>query len=145
MKVVFDPSGAVAAWVADRIPEVDEFGANKAFAVLRDDGAAAAGVVFHDWNPHAGVIEASAAADDRRWASRGVLQALFGYAFEGCGNQMVVCRTVNPVVVKLWRAFGAQEHVIPRLAGRDRAMTIMTLTDDAWRASKFMEGADGKT
>jgi hypothetical protein len=145
VKVVFDPSGAVAEWVAARIPEVDRFGANKAFAVMRSDGEPAAGVVFHDWNPLAGVIEASAAADDPRWATRGVLRTLFGYAYDECACQMVVCRTVNPVVVKLWRAFGADEHVIPRLAGRDRAMTIMTLTDDAWNASKFMEGANGKT
>ncbi|MFG6591284.1 hypothetical protein [Sulfitobacter sp. 1A12157] len=114
-----------------------DFGNCVTATVLTENDALAAIIVFHNYCPDAAVIEISAAAVTPRWAQRSVLREAFGYAFANC--QMVVSRTSaeNATVRKLWKAFGADEVVIPRLRGRDEAECIITLTDDAWAASKF--------
>ena len=136
-------SAETAAWVAQRVPGCER-GWDKCTAALvhSRDGKVAAGVVFHDWSPETGVIEVTAAAVNPRWAQRAVLRELFGYAFGFC--QMVVARTTNPRVVKLWRGFGADVFEVPRLGGRDRAMVLLTLTDDAWAANRLNGGTDGQ-
>lgn len=108
-------------------------------AVVTSDNDVAAVLIFHNWHPEAGVIEVSAVADNPQWAQRGVLKRAFGYLYDKLGCQMVVSRTdaANERVRRLWRAFGASEHIIPRLRGKDADEAILTLTDDAWRASRF--------
>lgn len=113
------------------------FGEARMAAVVDRAGNIAAGIVLHDWSPEAGTIEISAAALDRRWLTRGVAFDLFAYCFAFC--QAVVTRTTedNEPVRKIWRSLGAAEHVIPNLAGRDKALVIYVLTDAAWKASKW--------
>lgn len=98
-----------------------------------------AGVVFHNWCPESAVIELSCAADDRRWMTRRVMNAAFGYVFDGLGCQMAVARIheANEAARKLWRGLGAQEFIIPRLRGKDAAEVIYTLTREQWAASPF--------
>lgn len=104
----------------------------------------AAGVVFHDWNPEAGIIELSAACTTRRWLTRNVLWQMFSYPFIGCNCQMVVLRVSernetenHRGIQRISRAYGFQEHRIERLYGRDHAGILFTLTDDDWRANGF--------
>lgn len=130
----------VAAWVARRIPGCERgFGPSVSLGVLSKEKKLAGGLVFHNWHPECGVIEMSAASVDPRAWTRTVMKAAFGYAFEQIGCQMVVvrCDAENRRVRKFWRGLGADEYEIPRLRGRDKSEVIMTLTDDAWRASKF--------
>lgn len=89
-------------------------------------------------------MEVTAAAIDSRWASRTVLRQLFGYVFNAA--QLCVARTGtdNQRVRRLWKAFGAKEYIIPRLRGREASEAILTLTDDAWYASRFMRQANGQ-
>lgn len=142
MKVEWGLPAETAAWVASRVPGCARGWKDcQAALVLRDDGRVAAGVVFHDWSPETGVIEVSAASAYPGWAQRSVLAELFGYAFSFC--QMVVARTTSARVVKLWRGFGADAYEIPRLGGRETPMTLLTLTDDAWAASKLNGGPHG--
>lgn len=98
-----------------------------------------AGAVFHNWCPESAVIELSCAADDRRWMTRRVMNAAFGYVFDGLGCQMAVARIheANEAARKLWRGLGAQEFIIPRLRGKDAAEVIYTLTREQWAASPF--------
>ncbi len=112
-------------------------------AVVDNDGHMVAGVVFHNWNAESGVLEVSAASLSRKWATRGVLRDLFGYVFKHC--QACVARTAenNTTVRRLWKAFGAQEYIIPRLRGREASEAILLLTDDAWAKSKFMRPFNG--
>lgn len=114
--------------------------------VLRRDGVLAAGLVFHNWEPDAGVIEVSAAAADRRWLTRSVATFAMTYAFQGCACQMVMARysEKNTPARKIWVALGSDETRIPRLYGRHENGIVATLTDDAWRVSKFNEAAHGQ-
>lgn len=144
MRVVWGHDDLVAAWVAEELGG-RPFGEHRAAAVVDGDGNLAAGVVFHNWNPEAEVIEVSAAASDPRWATRAVLSELFGYVFAVA--QACVARTAedNARVRRLWKAFGAQEYVIPRLRGRTASEALLMLTDDAWAKSKFMRQTNGQT
>lgn len=101
-----------------------------------------AGLVFHNWSPEFGLIEVSAAADDPRWASRGNLQELFGYVFSVAQTCVARIHEDNERARRLWRSFGATEHLLPRLRGREASEAIMLLTDDAWAESKYMRQAN---
>ena len=138
----------VAAWVARRIPGCERgFGECQALGV-EHKGEIVAGLVFHNWEPESGVIEISAAATDPRWMTRTVIRTALDYAFSQAGCQMVVARqaVTNLAPRKAWKALGAKEYIIPRLRGRNEAGSLITLTDDAWNASRFnREVSHGKT
>lgn len=106
------------------------------------DGDTLAGcVIFHDWEPDAGIIEMSAAGRDRRWLTRRALDEMFNYPFREVGVQMVVTRVSasdrQAHLHRIFRAYGFKELVIPRLFGRDEDGLLFMLTDDDWKASKF--------
>jgi len=114
-----------------------DFGPCITACVLDRTNRVAAVLVFHNYAPEAGVIEVSAAAESAAWAQRGILREAFGYVFAHCQMAVARCAESNTRVRRLWAAFGADEVVIPRLRGRDEAECILTLTDDAWRLSRF--------
>jgi RimJ/RimL family protein N-acetyltransferase len=128
---------AVVAFVARLSGCRPDFGNCQTMAVLDRDGRLVAGLVFHNYSPEYRVIEVSAAATDKRWATRKVLNAACDYIFAHC--QMAVARThmENTATRRLWKALGAEEHILPRLRGRDASEAILLLTDDAWAQSKF--------
>lgn len=116
------------------------FGECQTACVVNGENHVVAGLIFHNYDPDSGVMEVSAAATSPLWPQRSVLKEAFGYIFDRAGCQMAVarCEQSNDRVRRLWKGFGAREHIIPRLRGRDAAEAILTLTDDAWSASKFM-------
>lgn len=136
MTPIFGHEEAVVPFVAAVAGLRPDFGNCRTLAVVSGDRLVA-GVVFHNWSPESGVIELTAASVDRRWATRGVMNAVFGYAFSFC--QAAVARTAedNMTVRKLWKAFGAVEYIIPRLRGRAASDAILVLTDDAWAVSRY--------
>lgn len=95
-----------------------------------------AGVIYHNMDPDAGVIEMSAGAVSRRWLQPHVIRAMFGLPFGLLGCQMVVLRVKadNVVMCSIARRFGFAEVEIPRLMGRGVAGVVFTMTDDAWMA-----------
>jgi RimJ/RimL family protein N-acetyltransferase len=109
-----------------------------AIAVLDGERLIAA-VVYKNWDRESGVIEMMTAAVDRRWLTRPVLRALFAYPFDQLGCQMCVLRIseCNAPMLRIAKAVGFKEFIIPRLRGRDEAEHILTLTDDDWRAGRF--------
>lgn len=131
----------LARWAADHIWEGgnQQFGECKTMGVVRDGNLIAA-MVFHNWNPECGVIEISGAGTDKRWLSRVTLRAMFAYPFEDIGCQMVVMRVSerNEALARMLTVYGFKSHRIPRLRGRDEDEIIFTLTDDDWRANRFM-------
>ena len=145
-----DIRGDLAAWCAAQIGFSRVWEHCKALAVF-DGSALIAVVIYHNWDPEAGVIEISAAATSKRWLTRKVLHEIFAYPFERLEYQMVVAR-VSPNnqtksgrgTTRIFRSFGFDEYRIPRLRGRDEDEIIFTLTDDQWR-SKTMEKACGKS
>lgn len=137
MKTLWAPW--VADWVAENIPNcVRGFGDCASMGVFKGEDLVA-GVVFHNWQPEEGTIEVSAASSNRAWATRDVMTEVFGYAFGVCQCQMVIAQQSidNTPARRLWLAIGGTEYVIPRLRGRFEDGSIITLTDDQWRHSKF--------
>lgn len=129
----------VAEWVAQRIPGCGSgFGNCQALGVIHK-GRLIAGVVFHNWNPEAQIIEVSGAADDPRWFTRSVINTALGYVFDRLGCQMLIARQRldNDRAREPWLAIGGEERAIPRLYGREIDGSIITLTEEAWRQSKF--------
>ncbi len=129
----------VMRWVADRIPHCAR-GWSKYTALSVRRGEIIGAVVYHDWNPEAGTIQMSAAGGDG-WLTRRVLQAMHQYPF-AIGCQMIVLQTAveNHVMRRIAKAYGYRETIIPRLMGRSADASILTLTDDDWRASRFYRG-----
>ena len=131
----------VAAWVAGRIPGCERgFGNCRALGVVSRNEMIA-GIVFHNWDPKAGVIEISGAATSPRWFCRRVINVALGYVFDGLNCQMLITRQApgNDRARGIWLALGGTEYLIPRLRGRDEAECFITLTEEAWRSSKFYQ------
>lgn len=110
-------------------------------AVL-DEGVVIAGVLYHHFSPQDGVMEMSAGSLDKRWLTRRVLKAMFAVPFDLFGCQMAVLRVSehNKPMLRIAKAYGFNEYIIPRLRGRDEAEHLLTLTDDGWRSNRFNKG-----
>ncbi|WP_437352689.1 GNAT family N-acetyltransferase [Neorhizobium petrolearium] len=133
---------AMVSYVDERIGNSGRgFGHCKTMGVF-ENGDVLGVIVFHNWNPESQVIEISAAADSPRWLRPTVLNRIFRYAFDDIGCQLVVARMSedNEHTQRIFRRYGFQRYLIPRLRGRDEDEWIFTLTDDAWRGGKFHRG-----
>lgn len=138
----------MAKFVADLIPQVREhgFGACRAIGVINSDGLLIGGMVFHHYWPEAGTIEFSGAALTPKWLTRSILDAMFGYAFDGVGVQMLVTRNsaANTRLHRQLTAYGFDRFDIPRMFGRDKDGVYWTLTEETFRAGRFrVRQADG--
>lgn len=128
-------NNAVASFVAGHIPGCERGWENFTSLGLADGSQLVAGVVFHNYNPEAGVVELSAASTSRRWLTRPMLKGMFGYPFNQLACQMVVLRVSerNAVMIAIAERFGFTAYRIPRLRGREEAEILFTLTDEDWR------------
>lgn len=99
-----------------------------------------AGVLYHNFDPDAGVIEMTAYSARRDWLTKDRLQSIMAYPFTGAGCRMVVARIAegNARARRIWRSFGAKEYLVPDLRRAGEAECIQTLAADDWRASRFM-------
>lgn len=143
MEVVWatDPSfnHAVKMWIETRIwDDGRELPPSVTMAVF-ENKTIQAGVAFHDFQPKAGVIEISAASENRRWLTRDVLKNIFNYVFIEARCQMCVARIDpdNTSLLRIFKAYGFNDIRIPRLLGRDKDQIILTLTEEDWAANKF--------
>lgn len=137
-----DPAlnAAVGAYVAATL-----FGDERGFqnytsmAVFDRHGAFMAGLIYHNFERRAGIIEISGASESRRWLPKPVAFAMHSYPFDQLGCQMIVMRVSehNAHLASILRRYGYDSVRIPRLRGRDEAEDIFTLTDDAWRSNGF--------
>lgn len=157
----------IVAWGTDSTPEIRDglvqfvgarvegghrgFGQCIAMGVIDGEKLVAA-LIFHDYNPESGVIEFTAASESKRWLSRPVLWAMFNYAFNQAGCQTVVmrCSEQNHMwngrgILRILKAYGFTETRIERLAGRDAALMIYTLTDTAWRRNGFHNAQEARS
>ncbi len=135
----------LARMVADRIwpGRGFDFGPCRAIAVIRGEHLAA-GLIYHNYDEDAGVLEISAAAWMKGWLTRSVLKVMYGFPFIDCGCQAVVCRVADADTAqhRMHKAHGAEHYRIPRLRGRDQAENIFVLTEEVWRANRFNRGHD---
>lgn len=139
---VYGYDAIVADFVAQLIPHCRRgFGPNvKAIGVVDHRGALIAGIVYHNWDPEAGIIEISGAAlPGQPWLSRETLKRMFQYPFLVCGCQMVVQRTPadDERLLYVLARYGYTFIPFPRLFGRHRDGVICHLTREAWENNKF--------
>lgn len=115
---------------------------NYASMAVLDDGVVIAGVLYNNYYPKQGVIELHAGSLSRRWLTRRVLYSMFSRVFDHFRCQLCVLRVSerNVGMLKIGKAYGFNEYVIPRLRGRDEAEHILTLSDDDWRSNRFHRG-----
>jgi len=142
MQYVYGHDEAVANFTAALIPHVGDrgFGPHiKAMGVIDEDGKLIAGVVFHNYDPDAGIIEISGAALDKRWITRETIARIYQYPFLFCGCQMVIQRVPadSENVLRILAAYGYTFIKIPRLFGRERDGVLCTLTYEDWIDNKF--------
>lgn len=130
----------LSSLVADRIwpTKGRTFGECRAIAILNDDQLAA-GLIYHNYDPDAHVIEISGAAWVKGWLTRSVLKAMYGYPFIDCGCQAVIQRVSDDDTAqhRMLKAYGAERYRIPRLRGENSAENIFLTTREAWAANKF--------
>ena len=141
LRYVYERDEAVANAVAQLVPNCERgFGRCKTIGVIDENGVLIAGVVFHNWQPEAGVIEMSAAAlPGKRWLTRETIQTMYGYVFDICECQLVLSLVPSDDdrTLRMLASGGYKFVRVDRLLGRDRDATICTLTEEAWRANRF--------
>jgi|SRR5262245_14803211 len=138
---VYRQDEVVAQFVAQLIPHCRErgFGRCKAIGVLDDDGRLLGGVVYHNWDPEAGVIEISGGATTPRWLTRETIARMYRYPFLEVGVQMIVQRTPadDERLLRQLAVYGYMFVRVPRMFGRDRDGVLCLLTREAWEGNRF--------
>lgn len=138
-----EPTERLAAMVADRIwpSKGHSFGPCRAIAIVEGDKLAA-GLIYHNYDPDAGVVEISAAAWVSGWLTRYVLKVMYDYPFNSVGCQAVVQRVSDEDTAqhRMLKVYGHERYRIPRLRGPNAAENIFVLTREAWAANRFNRG-----
>jgi hypothetical protein len=141
LRYVYGHDQVVSDFVARLIPHARRgFGPNaKAIGVIDERGVLIGGLVFHNYEPEAGIIELSGASITPRWFTRETLARMFQYPFLQVGVQMLVQRVPADDERQLRQlAQGNYAFIkIPRLFGRERDGVLCMLTREAWENSKF--------
>lgn len=127
----------VAKFVADLAPlERPLFvDGDRAFGILRADGALIAGVVFSQWKPAFRTLELSAAAVSSFCLSTGIVLALGDYAFRQLNAFRISARTgaSNDRAKKLLRHIGfTQEAVQGHYYGEGKHASCWRLIKPEW-------------
>jgi RimJ/RimL family protein N-acetyltransferase len=148
-----------AVWGSEREPELNAyltqwasvklFGHGRGFGPCTTmgvfDGPRLVGVmVYHGYEPAAGVIEISGVSEDKRWLTKPVLFSMFAYPFNQLKCQMVVMRVSEKNeqwngrgIKRILEAYGFTSLRIPRLYGRAEDGILFSLTQEVWETNCF--------
>lgn len=141
MDYLYNQDEAVADFVRQLIPSVRARGFSKCKTIgIIDGGLLIAGLVYHNYDPDAEIIEISGAAlPGEYWMTRETLKRMYQYPFLGCRCQMVINRVPaeDERQLRMLAAFGYSLILVPRGLGRDKDLVIATLTREEWEANKF--------
>lgn len=133
---VYGREDIIAPWVASMIPELrTSFGPCAAIGVVDDEGSIIAGAVYHDYMPHAGVVQMSVAAlPHSGWLTRETIRRCWSFPFQYLQCQMIIM--VVPYeqerILRQLAVGGFAFVQMPRLMGRNRHAVIATLTEEDW-------------
>lgn len=141
LRYVYGYDTLVSQFVASLIPHCRRgFGPNaKTIGVIDEQDRLIAGLVYHNYDPEAEIIEISGAATTARWLSRGMVARMHQYPFHQCGCQMVAMR-IPADNERLLRQLAVYDYVftkVGRLFGRERDGVLATLTFEDWAANRF--------
>src|SRR5262245_30460005 len=140
---VYGHDELVAHFVARMIPSCRDrgFGKCKAIGVVdTENNKLIAGIVFHNWQPEAGVIEMSVAAiPGTHWLTRETVQRMGEYAFLQAGAQMVLQLTPadDERTLRQLAVAGYLFVPIPPVPRRERECVNCLMTREAWEQCKF--------
>jgi hypothetical protein len=111
----------------------------KTIGVIDEEGKLIGGLVYHNYDPQAGIIEISGAATSKRWLSRRTIALMYQYPFLVCGCQMLYQRTPadNEKLLGQLAAYDYTFIKVPRMFGRQRDGVLCTLTYEAWCSNRF--------
>lgn len=130
----------LSRWVADIIwpGKGKDFGNCQAMAVLEDDQLIA-GMIYHNYEPDAAVVEISGAGTTKRWLTKETLRVMFQIPFVDWKCQAVVMRvsSQDKTLHSILKRYGFEHYQIPRLRGRNEPENVFLLTDDAWASNRF--------
>jgi len=143
LRYIYGHNEVVTQFVASLIPSCRERGLPKAsvsFGIIDEDGALIAGMVYHNYDPDAGVIEMSGAAlPGVQWLTRDTIRRMYQFPFLELNCQMVIMR-VRADDERLLRQLAALNYAfitLPRLFGRNADAVLCMLTREAWEENKF--------
>jgi hypothetical protein len=141
LNYVYGHDEVVARFVAQFIPRCRErgFGNCKAIGVL-DGEQLIAGLVYHNWEPEAGIIEMSGAAlPGKQWLTRGTIARMYQYPFHVAHCQMLVQRNAatDERLLRQLAVYGYTFIRVPRMLGRDQDGVLCLLTYEDWASNRF--------
>jgi hypothetical protein len=131
----------VANFVASLIPHCRRgFGPEaRTIGVLNEKNHLIAGLVYHNYDPEAEIIELSGASINPRWLTRQTIARMYQYPFLQCGCQMMIQRT--PIEnERLLRQLAVYDYTfikIPRMFGRGKDGVLCTITYEDWANNRF--------
>jgi RimJ/RimL family protein N-acetyltransferase len=131
----------ISKWVSEHIPHCHgrTFDHSKAIGVM-DDDRLIAGIIYHNWEPEAGIIEISTAAlPGSGWYTRETMAVMYQYPFHDLSLQMVIGRVKasDEALLRIMATIGYAFVLIPRFFGRHEDGVIATLTYEDWSTNKF--------
>lgn len=129
--LIYGHDRAIAEWVLERVPERPDFGPCVAIGVPnKDHTRLIAGVVYHFYQPHHGVIELSMAAESPMWARHDVISELLAYPFKqlGCYKVFTCTDIANEKALRVNYHIGfTREAVLAHQFGKNRHCVICRL------------------
>ena len=142
LEYLYGHNEAVAQFAAQLIPAFRGRGFERnarAIGVLKD-GVLIAGVVYHNYDPVAEIIEISGAAlPGHYWLTRDTIRRQYQYPFLQLGCQMVFQRNSarDERLLGMLAAYDYTLIRVPRMLGRDHDGVIATLTYEDWCNNRF--------
>ena len=143
-ELVFGRDAEVAGWVADRLPQVHDFGLCSAIGIA-SEGGLIAGCVYSDYRPVESNIQLSMAAVSPMWARGEVVTALLRYPFRQLGVWMIYTATApeNHRALRVNRHIGIKRKtMLPHHFGRKRHAVLCQMTEPEF--SKVYEAGNGR-
>jgi RimJ/RimL family protein N-acetyltransferase len=136
--LIFGKDEQVAAWVARQIPHVGAqgFGPCRAIAVAHD-GRPLAAIVYHDYQPEAGVCQISMASTSPLWAKPDTIRALLAVPFDQyrCFKVWTCIPADNERAIRFNVGIGmVREAVLRHQFGKKRHACIYGMTADEYAA-----------
>lgn len=140
MRYLIGQNAIVGPFVAAHIPHCRRGFGDKIMTLGVVDGERLiGGLVFHNHDPEAAIIEISGAAIDPRWLTRETLRLMHYYPFVDCKCQLAVMRVPadNERLLRQLAMLGYEFTLLRRLFGRERDGVLAALTQETWHAGKF--------
>jgi RimJ/RimL family protein N-acetyltransferase len=147
MRLDWNDSENVAAWVAARIPQMSgsaDFGPCRAVGVVSSDGQPLGGVVFHNYQARFRNIEVSFASESPRWLTRRLIKNILTYPFGQLDCQRITALTPRKAASarRFLDVFGFKREGLLRKGFGTDDMVISGLLQREWLGSKWVDPAN---